>query len=554
MVLRRPLLVLSLLTALPSAAVHAAPPEAAVAEAPLARAKALEAAGRFGEAWEVVSAALESSPGADRTALEDARARLAEKSGFLSLRIEPEGAEVFVDGASLGLAPVAALRRVNVGSHELRVVKAGHETFLRSVSVGPDGKAVVSAALVRESAVGTLRVREEAGQPLHVLLDGVDVGAAPLERDVSPGLHKVSGAGIDRSAPDQEVEVPRGRTVDVQLRSRALAATLRIRTKDGKGIVRLDGAVVGEGSYEGQVRLGVHRVEVTHEGQQPWRREVVLHDQEVFEQEVLLESPPTAALVDDGYVPPNTGWYGGFGFLGTLGPKGAGSELEIGCLGLGAYGCSMSKPLGGGLVGTVGYDFDPVSFELRMAGLADYYAGSASFDGDVAAAGGVTAAAPARSESFTFVRAGGLASFQVRATAKTSAVSFTGAVGAGASYRWGLLYRKATLVDPALESLGKVPDANLETVFSPAVTGDVGVGFRIGNGSWLVLSVVGMVETAGNDFRSRPGQSLATNLAAGALPAGVDPNALPKLPSASYHYASGPQYTVGPELSFRFGP
>lgn len=554
MVLRRSLFALSLLTALPTAVVHAASAEVPAAESPLARAKSLEAAGRFAEAWEAVSSALEGGAGAERAALEEARARLAEKTGFLSLRVEPEGAEVFVDGASVGLAPVPALRRVNVGSHEVRVVKAGHETFLRSVSVGPDGKAVLAASLVRESAVGTLRVRDEGGQPLHVVLDGVDVGPTPLERDVAPGLHKVAGAGIDRIAPEQEIDVPRGRTIDLQLRSRPLAATLRVRTKDGKGVVRLDGAVVGEGSYEAQVRLGVHRVEVTHEGHQPWRREVVLHDQEVFEQEVLLEAPPTAALVDDGYVPPNTGWYGGFGFLGTLGPKGAGSELEIGCLGLGAYGCSMSKPLGGGLVGTVGYDFDPVSFELRMAGLADYYSGSASFDGDVAAAGGVTAAAPARSESFTFVRAGGLASFQVRATAKTSAVSFTGAVGAGASYRWGLLYRKATLVDPALEGLGKVPDANLESVFSPAVTGDVGIGFRIGSGSWLVLSVVGMIETAGNDFRSRAGQSLASDLASGALPAGVDPNALPKLPSASYHYASGPQYTVGPELSFRFGP
>jgi hypothetical protein len=554
MVLRRSLLALSLFTVLPSAVVHAAPAEVTAAEAPLQRAKDLEAAGRFGEAWEIVSAALEAAAAADRGALEDARARLSEKTGFLSLRVDPEGAEVFVDGASVGLAPVAALRRVTIGTHEVRVVKAGHETFLRSVSVGPDGKAVVSAVLVRESAVGTLRVRDADGQPIHVVIDGVDVGATPLERDVAPGLHKVAGAGIDRSAPEQEIDVPRGRTVDLELRSRPLAATLRIRTKDGKGVVRLDGAVVGEGTYEGQVRLGVHRVEVTHEGQQPWRREVVLHDQEVFEQEVLLEAPPTAALVDDGYVAPNSGWYGSFGFLGTLAPKGAGSEPEIGCLGLGAYACTMSKPIGGGLTGTIGYDFDPVGFELRMAGLSDYYAGKASFDGNVLAAGGVSAAAPARTESFTFVRAGALASLQVRATAKTSAVSFTGAVGAGASYRWGFLYRKAEIDDPALASLGKVPEANIEKVLSPAVTADLGIGFRIGSTSWLMVSVVGILETAGNDFRSRPGDSLATDLVAGALPAGVDPNALPKLPSASYHYASGPQYTVGPELSFRFGP
>jgi len=512
-------------------------------------ARTLEAAGRFGDAWEAADLALATEQGSGRVPFEELKQRLAERSGFLSLRVEPSGSEVFVDGVSIGMAPVAALRRVNVGVHEIRVTKAGFDSFVQAVSVAPDGKAIVSVGLVRESVFGMLRVNDEGGQPLHVVIDGVDVGPTPLFREVSPGKHRVSGAGVDRVADEKEVDVPRGKTLDVALTSRPIAATVMLHTKDRKGVVRVDGAVVGEGSYAGTVRLGVHRLEVTLDGHQPWRREVVLQDGETFDEEVVLEEPPHLAVLDEGFVPPKSGWYGGFGLLGSIAPAGTGSEMQIACADLGAASCSVTRPLGGGLSAHVGYDFDPIGFELRAAGGADYWTATGVFDGNVAAARGLASAAPARTENFNFVRAGGTASLQVRASWKPGVFLMSAAVGAGASYRSGAMSRKASVDDPALASLYSAPSVPpLKHYLSPALTGDVSIGFKIGSASWLTLGVFGIIETAGNNFRSEPGESLTNDLAGGQ---GVK---LPALPSAAYHYASGTQYIVGPEIAFRFGP
>jgi hypothetical protein len=301
------------------------------------------------------------------------------------------------------------------------------------------------------------------------------------------------------------------------------------------------------------VRLGVHRLEVTREGRQPWRREVVLHDGESFAEEVRLEEPPNAVLADDGYVPPTSGWYGGLGLVGSLGPLGAGSELEVGCVALGAASCKTARPLGGGLTFHVGYDFDPIGFELRVAGLGDYWSGQARFDGDVVAASGNAAAAPVRTETFDVGRIGGTASLQVRATGKLGAFALTGAVGPGVSYKWGALVRRAELADPTLSSVYGAPaTADPVSYLSPALTADVGLGIRIGSASWLTFGLFGIVESAGNDFRSQPGLGAAAALAG----VQIDP-ALQQsvgLPSPSYHLASGTQYIVGPEIAFRFGP
>ena len=512
--------------------------------------RALEAASRYSEAWDAADAALDRQQGEARKEFNDFRERMGQKTGVLSLRVEPAGAEVFIDGVLFGQAPVAALKRVNVGVAQVRVTKTGYEPFVKSVQIAPDGKAIVSVALVRESSVGTLRIRDEAGQPIHVILDGVDIGAAPVERDVSPGKHLISGAGLDRAAPEQEVDAARGRVVEVALPSRPISATVAVSVAGGKGVVRIDGAVVGEGAFQGTVRLGVHRIEVSREGFETWGREVVLHDGETFTQAVTLEPPARMSATDDSYVPPNSGWYGGFGFLGSLGAGGAGSELEVGCVGLGAASCATKRPLGGGITTHFGYDFDPIGFEIRAVGAGDYWSGTASFDGDVAAAGGVAAAAPVREESLKFVRLGGTASLQVRASWKPSSFVLSGAVGAGASYRAGTMLRTATVEDPALSQLYAAPGVPpRKRYISPALTGDLAIGFKMGSASWMTVGIFGIIETAGNEYRSQPGESIAGDLTAGAAAAGLSAG----LPAAAYHFASGIQYLIGPEVVFRYG-
>ena len=113
--------------------------------------------------------------------------------------------------------------------------------------------------------------------------------------------------------------------------------------------------------------------------------------------------------------------------------------------------------------------------------------------------------------------------------------------------------RTAEVADPTLSSFYGAPaTTDPVTYVSPALTADVGVGIRIGSASWLTLGLFGIVESAGNDFRSRPDLGAAASLAGVQVDPALQQSA--GLPSPSYHLASGTQYIVGPEIAFRFGP
>ena len=141
----------------------------------------------------------------------------------------------------------------------------------------------------------------------------------------------------------------------------------------------------------------------------------------------------------------------------------------------------------------------------------------------------------------------------MRATGKLGPVSLSGAIGPGVSYRWGALVRTAEVDDPTLSAVYGAPaTTDPVTYVSPALTADVGLGIRIGSSSWLTLGLFGIVESAGNEFRSRPGLGAAASLAGVQIDPALQQSA--GLPSPSYHLASGTQYIVGPEIALRFGP
>ena len=76
-----------------------------------------------------------------------------------------------------------------------------------------NGKEIVDIQLVREATTGHLSVKEKsrAGRsPCSVLVDGADVGAAPIDIEVAPGPAAGSSSGARRIAsPAQQSD---GRT------------------------------------------------------------------------------------------------------------------------------------------------------------------------------------------------------------------------------------------------------------------------------------------------------------------------------------------------------
>lgn len=70
------------------------------------------------------------------------RAELENLTASLTLNVEPQGAEVHVDGRLVGTAPLGAPLRLSLGDHEIEVKLADYASDRRSVNLAPNEKAV----------------------------------------------------------------------------------------------------------------------------------------------------------------------------------------------------------------------------------------------------------------------------------------------------------------------------------------------------------------------------------------------------------------------------
>ncbi len=71
---------------------------------------------------------------------------LAIASGSLEIKTRVQGAQVFVDGQNMGEVPIS-ISNLTSGTHEVRVVKKGHEDWKQSVQIQPNEKKVVEVVL-----------------------------------------------------------------------------------------------------------------------------------------------------------------------------------------------------------------------------------------------------------------------------------------------------------------------------------------------------------------------------------------------------------------------
>ncbi len=527
------------------AAIQAAPS----AHAELGAADALYQLGRLGDAYDAYTEAQRlygpKLGAADKTLVTARLKELAAKTGALSIHVEESGADVQLDGKSLGTAPMAALLRLPVGPHPVRVTKAGFLPFSVDADVGPDGKAVVDAPpLVRQPSQGHLVVHAPGSESLRVIIDGVDLGATPWEGDVAPGPHEIAGRSSSSAASAQMVNVNVGDRIAVDLVTAATAAHLQMRTSDGKGQIYLDGVAKGDGAFVGDVGPGPHTIVITRDGYERFEKALTLGERETWAETVSLKpatAPGASTQVAERAL---EGLYGGFGLTGLFGVGGQGTDLETRCDALGASSCETPQPIGGGAFGYLGWTWDPVGFEFMLAGSGDTVQETAHFGTGPAAASPL--AQPPRDEKFTFARFGGMAAVRVRASLQGRVVRGTIAGGVGLSYKKLVMERRTTTTDNTNRQDNYVPDGDVAYV-SPAITLEAALHVRITPTIALAVGLETWAENASiagtNSVGPQTGRLLA---AANQTPA---PIATP-----AYSLATGPQVFLGPFLGMQFGP
>ena len=159
--------------------------------------------GAFGaDAAESVDASLEE-------ALRAVVAKVAPVDSFVEIRSDPPGAAVFVDGAALGVTPLAAT--VAPGERTFRIEFADHDAIEWKKSVPFRG--VIRESRTMEKSAGRLLVASEGAA---IFVDGKEAGHGQVELALAPGSHQLRLEADGYEPWSSTVEVEPGKELRVE--------------------------------------------------------------------------------------------------------------------------------------------------------------------------------------------------------------------------------------------------------------------------------------------------------------------------------------------------
>lgn len=226
----------------------------------------------------------------------------------LVVTADQEGATVLVDGEPVGTTPLAGPLAIEVGEHLVAVRKSGYLDVPKRVRVTSGEVASTVFALETATSRAELTVDVRSRDPaarVMVLVDGVEVGAAPFKGIVDAGPHTIGARAAGLVAPPQRVELkPREpMTVVLLLERESKLGRLRVRTDEITDVIELDGREVGRGTFEDLVAAGEHRLRVRRAGTEPRSLDFVIGENETRTVSLSLEKQgglPTWAWIGGG--------------------------------------------------------------------------------------------------------------------------------------------------------------------------------------------------------------------------------------------------------------
>ncbi len=331
--------------------------------------------GRHAEALDLYEALLREFPDVAPDLKDEAQRAIVElraRVGTIEISGAEAGAAISIDGENRGEYPPIAPLRIAAGSHTVRIYKEGFEPFETRLDIAGGKTANVEAALRALVASGQLEIKEQSGRALDVLVDGNLVGKTPFNGRAPVGEHVIvlRGAG-ELGTPPVLMTAVRDHTTVLVLAAEELAATVRVEPAPVNASVAVDGIPVGQGIWEGRLRVGAHVIEVAAPGfvalKRPvslerGRRDVVTATLERDESSPFWKKPPRLPrfLVDASVA---------VVLVPTFGP-----DLASGCI----KPCEQSLGLGGLVSLHAGYEFGSgLGFGLT----GGYFSASQSLEG-----------------------------------------------------------------------------------------------------------------------------------------------------------------------------
>jgi hypothetical protein len=226
---------------------------------------------RYDEALDMFEALVRDFAGALPAETKEAAARsiveLRGLVGTIDIQEAEIGSSVYIDGQLRGDYPLLSPLRVPAGSHLLRVHKEGFHAFEQRIDVAGGKTASVTARLRALARAGRLRVIEQGGKILDVVIRGSVVGKTPWEGQLDEGEHTIFLRGEGRLGTQPvSVSVRFRETTPLILAAEELEASLRVEPTPAGASVAIDSVVVARGTWEGRLRAGEHKIEVAAPG------------------------------------------------------------------------------------------------------------------------------------------------------------------------------------------------------------------------------------------------------------------------------------------------
>ena len=211
------------------------------------------------------------------------RPQTAPTTGSIAVITDVPTAEVRINGQPLpsgtfsrdGLAP---------GNYVVQVMAEGYQPFRVQVTVTAGQTTSVDAELVRElGPPGRINIVVSNVSGARVTVDGEERTAPFVVNQPEAGTHAVvvRAEGYEEvsftcsTAPGAPADDGCDRTIELQPLAVALRVLLREEI-DETAVLSIDGVEVGPVPFEGRVGVGDHVFEISAEGYEPYRRQMVV--------------------------------------------------------------------------------------------------------------------------------------------------------------------------------------------------------------------------------------------------------------------------------------
>jgi hypothetical protein len=150
-----------------------------------------------------------------RTNAQDALAAIRALVASLKVNAAEAGAEVLVDGVSVGTTPIASSIAVDLGQHKVTVKKEGFETFEQSYETPGGTEVPVSVTLRAVKHSAQLVVSADSGAT--IMIDGQMISQGRFDGAVSVGPHHLNVSESGKQTYRADVDLRDGETRQLQV-------------------------------------------------------------------------------------------------------------------------------------------------------------------------------------------------------------------------------------------------------------------------------------------------------------------------------------------------